>query len=49
MELYHLATDIGEVNDLYETETGKARERDIRLNAYLKEVNPDLLEKLQAY
>jgi len=49
LELYNLAKDLGEVTDLYETETGKATELDIRLNAYLKEVNPVLLEKLQAY
>lgn len=49
LELYNLATDLGELTDLYETETSKAKELDLQLNAYLEEVNPDLLEKLMAY
>jgi len=49
LELYNLATDLGELTDLYETETGKATELDIQLNAYLKEANPVLLEKLMAF
>lgn len=49
LELYNLAKDLGESKDLYEMETDKAKELYIRLIGYLKEVNPDLLEKLQAY
>jgi len=49
LELYNLATDFGELKDLYGTETSKAKELDLQMKAYLKEVNPVLFEKLLAY
>lgn len=49
LELYNLAADFRELTDLYETEKRKAVELGLQLNAYLEQVNPQLLEKLMAY
>ncbi|WP_339926427.1 sulfatase [uncultured Cyclobacterium sp.] len=49
LELYNLASDFGELKDLYGTDTSKANELDFQMKAYIKEVNPGLLEELLAY
>ena len=49
LELYNLPLDFGELKDLYEIDPSKANELDLQMKAYIKEVNPALLEDLLAY
>lgn len=49
LELYNLASDFGELKDLNGTDPSKANELDLQMKAYIKEVNPGLLEELLAY
>ena len=48
LELYNLATDLGERNDLVTAEPEKGNELFDLLSAYLNEVNPGLIQKLSA-
>lgn len=49
VELYNLATDLGERTNLILSQPDKAKELDGKLLAYLSAVNPTLVKKLSAY
>ncbi len=49
LELYNLASDLGERNDLSESEPEKVNELFSKLMKYLLDVNPALAEEMQSY
>ncbi|MFA7473117.1 MAG: sulfatase/phosphatase domain-containing protein, partial [Spirosomataceae bacterium] len=42
MELYNLANDPGEKNDLYKSDSKRAKQLEDRLYSYMRRVNPSL-------